>query len=223
MRRAARPLAREPRERGPVRRPIRDPRAARPRRHGNGLPRARQRARRDGGDQGAAARRRARVERPRRAAVPLGDPPRPARAPPQRLLGVRGRRGPRAPLHLHGARRGREPRPAGARGRRAAPGRGLGRGAAGGARPRGDPRGRHRPPRPQDREPDARPPRRRARHGLRHRQAAQPERQRGDRHRHRRADGHARVHEPRAAARRRGRLPLRPVLARDRRLRAVHG
>ena len=122
-------------------------------------------------------------------------------------------RGP--PLHLHGARRGREPRPPRARGRRPAARRRRGasrcRWRTGLQR---DPRGGHRPPRPQDREPDARPRRGGAGDGLRDRQAARGGRGRRDGHRHRHPDGHARVHEPGAAPRRRGGLPQRPLLAR---------
>ena len=91
-----------------VRLALRDPGPARARGHGHGLPGLRPRARRDGRDQGAAARHGARVGAGG-AALPLGDPPGAPRAAQERLLGVRRRRGPRAALHLHGARRGREP------------------------------------------------------------------------------------------------------------------
>ena len=91
-----------------------------------------------------------------------------------------GRR-PGAPLHLHGAHRGREPRAVRPRGERASPGGGLERHPAGRRRPARDPRGGRRAPRPQDREPHARPRRDREGDGLRDRQAARPGGGRGHR------------------------------------------
>ena len=82
------------------------------------------------------------------------------------------------------------------------------------------PRRRRHPPRPEDAEHHARHARPDPADGLRHRQGLGRRRRLG--HRHRPGHGHARVHEPRAGARREDRLPQRHLRAGHRDLRDLH-
>ena len=204
----------------PRRGPLRDPGSARQGRDGDGLQGQGPQARRSRRDQGPAARNRGGSRDG--APLPQGDRAGAEGAPPQRLRHPRIRRRRLPALHRDGVHRGRRPPQGRARDRRPPLRGGLRhlpphRGGAA-----GDPRRRHRPPRPEDGQPDARRPGRRAADGFRDREAGR-RRGLGRRHRDRAHRGHARLHEPGAGARERGRSPQRHLRPRHRRLRALHG
>ena len=201
---------------GDAGRPLSHHPADRRRRDGRGLPRARRRAGPRGRDQGPAplARRRPGVRRP--------VPPRGARRrdvePPEHRHRLRlGRRrrhllhgdGVRArPVRARGVERARRPRPR--------PGRRRARPDPGGARARA--RERDRPPRSEAGEhPDHDRGRREA-----HRPRARAGLRRREEHPRGRGDRHGPVPLARADPRRARGPALRPLLARDRRLRAAH-